>query len=383
MLGLSATGLYVVREAANVGVLVYGFSDTRETASSSRYLVNRGVKSVAELDQLEAQLERLASSNPLVCVIPTTDRHAEFLLDVKDKLSKNIVFAKAYCDGAARDCLDKARIAKIAMEAGLSIPWSHDLEKGWPESETLPFPLILKPKSIHHQRSWLKGRKLFVCDNEADIDQVKAIPQFKEQDWSLQALIDGPESNIYVAACLRLENGTTPVTFVGRKLRQYPSNFGSASLLISENNDEVLKTAHRLIAALGYHGIAGVEFKRDSKSGELFLIEINPRPCLWFSAATASGDLLIVEQLREWFGDLIKPVSVTKTQTVVWRYFLKDLVSRISHWRNKENGVLPTPEICLPRSRRRVWAVWSFRDPMPVFTEMGGYLQKAIARKGK
>lgn len=60
VLGLSATGLYAIREAASAGALVFGFSDARETASSSRYLANRGVDSVVEMSQLEARLNVLA-----------------------------------------------------------------------------------------------------------------------------------------------------------------------------------------------------------------------------------------------------------------------------------------------------------------------------------
>ena len=380
VLGLSATGLYAIREAASAGALVFGFSDARETASSSRYLANRGVDSVVEMSQLEARLNVLALNHPMLGVIPTTDRHAEFLVDASARLPENIKTAETYANGSASICLDKAQTSEVAKKAGISMPWSHDLESGWPTLENLPFPLILKPKAIHQQRHWLKGKKLFLCNNEADLDRVKLLPHFKSAEWTLQALIDGPESNIFVTACLRLEDGTTPVTFVGRKLRQYPPNFGSASLLISEYDDEVVKTSHKLIEELGFCGIAGIEFKRSARDGELYLIEINPRPGLWFCAATGHGDLLIKEQLREWFGSQIGIDAKEQGKPVVWRYGLKDAASKLFHWRNKKNGVLPGPIINIPRPNQKIWAVWSSHDPMPAFTEISGYFRKAISR---
>jgi len=380
VLGLSPTGLYAVREAASAGVLVYGFSDARETASSSRYLANRGSGTVVELRQLEARLVELASMHAMLGIIPTTDRHAEFLADTCARLPKNIITASTYCNGSARVCLDKTQISEVAEKAGLCIPWSYDLESGWPSLNSLPYPLILKPKAIHQQRHWLKGRKLFLCSNEVDLEQVKALVHFKPAEWTLQALIDGPESNIYVTGCLRLEDGSIPVTFSGRKLRQYPSNFGSASLLISEHDDEVVSASHKLIEALDFCGIAGIEFKRSDRDGKLYLIEINPRPGLWFGASTCNGDLLIRGQLREWFGSKISVDTKRINKPVVWSYALKDASSKLYHWKSKGKGVLPCPNISIPHSHQRVWAVWSARDPMPAITEIGGYFRKAISR---
>jgi predicted ATP-grasp superfamily ATP-dependent carboligase len=380
VLGLSATGLYVVREAASAGALVYGFSDSMETASSSRYLANRGPETVVDMNQLEARLSELASAHSSLGVIPTTDRHAEFLVDACGRLPENIMFADTYRNGSAVVCLDKAQIAEKAEKAGISTPWSHDLESGWPPSDTLPFPLILKPKAIHQQREWLKGKKLFLCSSETELDQIRKIPQFRPGEWTLQALVDGPESNIIVTGCLRLEDGSIPVTFCGRKLRQYPPNFGSASLLVSAHDDEAVNTSHKLIETLNFCGITGIEFKRSARDNKLYLIEINPRPGLWFGATTNNGDLLIREQLRAWFGSQIEVESKKETKPVLWRYTFKDASSKLFHWKNKDRGVLPQPIIDIPRSHQRVWAVWSSRDPMPAMTEIGGYLRKAISR---
>jgi biotin carboxylase len=45
----------------------------------------------------------------------------------------------------------------------------------------------------------------------------------------------------------------------------------------------------RFLAALGFHGISQVEFKRDPRDGRYKLMEINPRLFQWHGLAAACG----------------------------------------------------------------------------------------------
>lgn len=381
VLGLSPTGLYVVREAAACGVKVEGYSDALECAASSRYLSNAGRATVLDGHLLERKLLSLAHEHPQVGVIPTTDRHTDFLIERAERWPKNLYMAGAYGSGAGQVGLDKSSITAAAQAAGLLVPGEYDLAHDTFQPGADDFPLILKPKSIHRQRHWLKGRKLFLVESSAEWDRIFAMEPFHSEEWTVQTLIPGPESNIHVAAIFRSVGGDH-VTFTARKLRQYPINFGSASLLVSDDDEQVADQARILLEAMEFEGIAGVEFKRDARDGTLVLIEMNPRPSLWFSASTAHGEYLVHRQLMEWFGDGVSRPRLARHDKVTWRYGLKDRLAARAHRRSSPIASVPSPDTSAAAVGETVWAVYQQGDSRPAMAELSAYARKAMQRLG-
>ena len=74
-----------------------------------------------------------------------------------------------------------------------------------------------------------------------------------------------------------------------RRVRENPPTGGASVCAVSIYDGKLLDYGRRLLDALNWHGVAMVEFKRDRLSGELYLMEINPK--LWGShdLAIASG----------------------------------------------------------------------------------------------
>jgi hypothetical protein len=65
--------------------------------------------------------------------------------------------------------------------------------------------------------------------------------------------------------------------FTARKLRQNPALFGTGCAVETIDIPEIVPLAKHLLLAIGYDGLAEVEFKHDSVTGKWFLIEVNPR----------------------------------------------------------------------------------------------------------
>lgn len=376
VLGLSPTGLYVIREAAKTGARVRGFSDVRECAAVSRYLDNKGKDTVVDQVQLSAALNQLAEQHAFVGVIPTTDRHVEWLCRNGETLPSNVRFGRAYTSGAAELALDKARLVSMAHGLGIKTPSTCPVGPGGEYPEGADFPFLLKPRSIHRQRNWLRGRKLFVIRRMEDWRAATEGRDFSDDEWTVQSLVAGPESNIRVAAVWRGESGETEV-YTARKLRQYPINFGSASLLVPEDNDEVARLSVQLLEAMDFNGIAGVEFKLDADDGCYRLIEVNPRPSLWFSSATQSGSWLVRRQLLDWFGDF-DAAPVPNGRPAAWRYGVKDFAAAMAH---RRGGSLPAPDVTAGAGLPTHWAVYSGSDPGPALQEVRGYVGKLFRRR--
>ncbi len=62
-----------------------------------------------------------------------------------------------------------------------------------------------------------------------------------------------------------------------RKIRQYPIDFGNATLLESVRGENVERLAMQFFQGLAYRRIGTIEFKRDACDGQLRLIELNTR----------------------------------------------------------------------------------------------------------
>ena len=130
---------------------------------------------------------------------------------------------------------------------------------------------------------------------------------------------------------------------------------------------------------LGYHGIAAAEFKRHPDTGELKIIEINPRPSLWFSVSTKSGIRLVETALAESIGASLPPRNYQK-DGVLWRYTSKDLASSLFYLLNK-HFVLPAPDVqrkAQTKFHADVTFVWD--DPAPGVAEAIGFIYKALMR---
>lgn len=122
--------------------------------------------------------------------------------------------------------------------------------------------------------------------------------------------------------------------FVGRKLRQYPPHFGSASLAESRWNEKVARASIDFLRATRFRGICGTEYKRDPRDGRYKMVEVNARLTLWMALTGASGidlPLLAYQDLTD------EQVEVcTQSDGVRWSYFIRDLQSSAHYVKTRE-----------------------------------------------
>jgi len=77
--------------------------------------------------------------------------------------------------------------------------------------------------------------------------------------------------------------------FVGRKLEQYPPDFGTACLVDSRYVGSIAERGVEILKQFGYQGISEVEFLYDQKDGEFKLLDINTRVWKWIGLPIRSG----------------------------------------------------------------------------------------------
>jgi predicted ATP-grasp superfamily ATP-dependent carboligase len=150
----------------------------------------------------------------------------------------------------------------------------------------------------------------------------------------------------------------------------------------SHPEHESAAIAERLLLDLGYQGIAAAEFKRDFSTGELKIIEINPRPSLWFSISTAAGVKVTATAVADLLGSNTSDRMVQE-DGIRWRYLVKDALSALFYRRSK-SFVLEAPNIeVVGPAQSKVSAVFSMGDPKPALAEILGFAAKGTARLAK
>lgn len=382
VLGLSPTGLYASRELARAGLRVLGADAAAGCASRSNTLAS--CWHIADDDALLQRLADLATGQaqpPLL--LPASDRYIAFLGRHAGALRAACLFPDGY-DGLYADLLDKQRFHALCLRHGMRVPrvWSVRDRAGLASmAAQIAFPCILKPTLIHRARAALRGNKVLLARTPAELDAAFARVPGDVGGWLVQEVIPGAESHITLFAGYVGRDGEMRQAFTARKLRQYPPGFGSASLAISETCEETAALSSAFARAIGLRGIFGAEFKRDPRDGQLTMIEINPRPTLWFQLVHAAGKRIAEAAWRD-LRDVAPAPDRPQRDGVRWRYALKDLTSALFYRRHGDDFVFPPPDLQAAGAHRSAaWAVYDPRDPLPALAEIGVYLEKLWKRR--
>jgi predicted ATP-grasp superfamily ATP-dependent carboligase len=174
------------------------------------------------------------------------------------------------------------------------------------------------------------------------------------------------------------------VTFVARKLRQWPPYVGITSLGEECRNDLVLQETVRLFKSVGYRGLGYLEMKRDARSGKYFVMEANVgRPTGRSTIAEAGG----VELLYTMYCDALGwPLPENRVQTykgVKWIDLRGDLQSALYYW---HRGELTLREWWRSVRGPKAYALFSWKDPGPFLGDLQRMIRILLAsqeRRGR
>ncbi len=201
-------------------------------------------------------------------------------------------------DAAKLDELQKkrwqlARAAEAHVAAPLTLYPSSAAEAREAAKE-VGFPLFVKPSEPIAFRKVYPTRRVFRCDSMAELDEAyeKAAPYAP----MLQEVVPGEDKELYTVGSYLDRDGRALGVFCGRKLRQTPRSrklvprgVGSCRHGEALWVPDLVEDSLRLLEVCGFTGISQVEFKRDPRSGQFKLMEINPRLWMWHSLAAACG----------------------------------------------------------------------------------------------
>ncbi len=168
---------------------------------------------------------------------------------------------------------DKGFLTGFAKEQGIDCPATF-LPSGTEEAadlaSVLPYPVLVKPRHSSGGRGIVRvevPEGFLAAYREVDARYPLPIVQ--------ECLPPGGEA-LGVAVLMNFASEPR-ATFAYRRLREYPVAGGPSTLRESVWDPRLGESTGRLLAALGWTGVAMVEYKVDPRDGRPKLLEVNPR----------------------------------------------------------------------------------------------------------
>ena len=267
--------------------------------------------------------------------------------------------------------MDKISFYTYAAENGLAVPKTYVLRSradAEAAAEALSFPCAMKPP--YRTSAWTAHTSLKAFKVESPKKLLALYDEYHEFAEALiaQQWIEGGETELYSCNCYYDANHEPVVTFIARKLRQWPPKIGQSSLGEECRNDVVLEESLRLFDNVNYRGLGYVEIKRDVPTNSYFIVEPNiGRPTGRSAIAEAGGVDLLYTMYCETVGLPLPPNRTQTYQGVKWIHVRRDTQAALAGW---WRGELTLLDWWRSVRGRKGYALFSWRDPMPFLSDL-------------
>jgi predicted ATP-grasp superfamily ATP-dependent carboligase len=367
------TGLQSARILAQHGVPVIGLAKDPKNFCCKTKVCERILQVNTASEDLIVLLESLGTTlHQKAVLFPCTDMSVLTLSRHRRRLADKYHIALPEPE-VVEMLMDKVSFYTYAQQNDFPIPKTFFLKNrvdAEAAAEQLSFPCIMKPPIKTPTWESNTRAKVFKVN-----DQKEFLVMYDQcSDWAdllmVQEWIDGNDADLYSCNCYFNTSSEPLVTFIARKLRQWPPETGTSCLGEECRNDVVLETSIRLLQSVNYHGLGYVEMKRDQRTGQHFIIEPNiGRPTGRSAIAEAGG----VEILYTKYCDLANlPLPANREQKyegVKWIYLMHDIQSSFYYWRR---GELTFREWWRSIRGPKYFAVLSWNDPAPFWNHFWG-----------
>ena len=181
-------------------------------------------------------------------------------------------------------------------------------------------------------------------------------------EFILSEYIPGEDNNIYAYTCFRSQKGEILNEWVGKKLTQYPDNFGNFSSSSNISNKNVYKDGRLLVEALNAFGIIQPEFKYDYRDQSFKLMEVNLRSMMWHRTGSISNVKLHETQYNYAINKRINKYEQnfnTKYHFILMSHEISNLIFRKGYWKDFKYNIWG--------GDKRAWGIFEWKDMRPFF----------------
>lgn len=236
-------------------------------------------------DQYLQEVVRIAKVEGIDTALPMGDAEASFLSLNAEYLYKLFRFKMPTYQDFLKG-YDKNQLMSLCREKNYPHPLTIDLSVTQFDDASkfrhFPFPGILKP-------NWTTGGRGMCIINSYD-DLLKAYPRIKAEygECHLQQFIREGGSQVKLQLYVN-EAGELLYSSVMEKVRWYPVKGGSSCCSVSIKNPKMVEICYKILKDIHWVGFADFDTISNPNTGELLIMEINPRLPACIGAAVFAG----------------------------------------------------------------------------------------------
>jgi predicted ATP-grasp superfamily ATP-dependent carboligase len=320
------TGLEVVRSLGKRGVPTIALDrDDKGYGLHSRYTTVAG-KCPYPLDDergfINLLLEIGATLNKKAVLFPCLDEWVFAVARHRKELDRFFTLPFSDIEIIER-ILDKNLLYKKCEERGIPIPKTYYVGEQTPEqiAEQISFPCIVKP-ALQREFTNEFGDKVFRAENRDQF--LNLCLRAAHHPLLVQEIVGAGVDSFYSLGSYIGSDGQAKGVFVGRKLEQYPPDFGTGCLVDSRYVPEIVERGVDILKQFGYQGISEVEFIYDERDKDYKLLDINTRAWKWIGLPIRTGVDLVWLAYSDAVTGKVDPAG-RQTEGTKW-VWLKDYI---------------------------------------------------------
>lgn len=284
-----------------------------------------------EISEFKIALFELKKEYDFLVLFPSDDLQIEFMKELEEDI-------KSFCylpfnSSNVRDCSDKYYQYEFCEKLGVPYPKTFQMSdiSDLSKVKDLMFPLLIKPNTrkditIKVFRSLRIENELVLSENK---DYLEAFLQ-QGLTFLVSEIIPGDTNGkIFAYTAFRNKSGKILNSWIGKKLTQYPDDYGVFSSA-SNGSPEIIKSqGETLINGLNLFGIVEPEFKYDHRDDKYKLTEINLRSMMWHRVGNRSGVKLQYSQWLDAIGKETPKYVQNLDGKVHYSYFKHEIINLI------------------------------------------------------
>lgn len=276
IVGDTQVGLWVVRSLARNGLEVHAIVNTGHGQSAhSRYSTSAWLlDNNPSLPGFADEILQLANQLDVGSIMPVSEGFHNGLISIRDRLD----LANIHLFSPSRETFDKATdkdyVHQLCLE--LNIPVAKGMcldelmEKG-PEL-TLTYPLVLRTRKQNVRSGKVPVKAAYARNLQELLNWHRQFESFAN-NVLVQEYHPGAEEHVQIL----MHDGEMFMTgdYIGE--HHMPLAGGVTVQRVSCHHQEVIDDTVKILKALNWQGIAGVQFHFDPETGRYIFLEINPR----------------------------------------------------------------------------------------------------------
>lgn len=285
--------------------------------------------------------------------------------------------------------LDKQAFIKLSDQHELPTPISRPVKTVstvFEVAEKMPYPCVIKPTERHYWwgENFINAvgyyKKAIKCSSPQELIDTYIKIATVNSSVVIQEYVVGPDKNHYSINLFVTHDGKIKGYYICRKFRIYPRGAGVGTIVVTVDLPKLFNISRKIIQKLDLVGLVNLQFKKDQRTGDYKLLEIQNRNSMYSLIGNVAGAPLAEINYKYMTGQKLSDTLVTAKEGVKYIDLVRDLKAfkqyheageiNLSNWIRSLKGV-------------RVFSMISYRDPGPVIYETKRIIKSMINKNRK